>query len=119
MNSSVPANGTRAQKVISEIKKTLTRKYPMISEIRLFGSYARGTNNSRSDIDILILTPDVLTDRYLRGEIRDAIACIADKQRLDTDVVFYSFPTYQTDDSRFTRELRQSKLIYKKEDVRG
>lgn len=34
-------------------KKELEKKYP-ISELALFGSYARGDNDEQSDIDILI-----------------------------------------------------------------
>ncbi|MEP7258359.1 MAG: nucleotidyltransferase family protein [Flavitalea sp.] len=34
-------------------KPELQRKYP-ISELGLFGSYARGDNNEQSDIDILV-----------------------------------------------------------------
>jgi hypothetical protein len=34
-------------------KKELEKKYP-ISELALFGSYARGDNNEKSDIDILV-----------------------------------------------------------------
>ena len=34
-------------------KPTLLKKYP-ISELGLFGSYARGDNNNKSDIDILV-----------------------------------------------------------------
>lgn len=34
-------------------KPTLLKKYP-ISELGLFGSFARGDNNNKSDIDILV-----------------------------------------------------------------
>ena len=34
-------------------KQDLVKKYP-ISELGLFGSYARGDNNEQSDIDILV-----------------------------------------------------------------
>ncbi len=38
---------------LRELKPLLQKKYP-ISEIGLFGSYARGDNNKASDIDILV-----------------------------------------------------------------
>ena len=44
------------QKIISKLRKIkpeLLRRYP-ISELGLFGSYARGDNNNESDIDILV-----------------------------------------------------------------
>ena len=40
-------------KLLTNQKKKLEQIYP-ISEMGLFGSYARGDNNEQSDIDILI-----------------------------------------------------------------
>ena len=39
--------------ILASQKKELEKKYP-ISELALFGSYARGDYNEHSDIDILI-----------------------------------------------------------------
>jgi predicted nucleotidyltransferase len=39
--------------ILKDQKKELEKKYP-ISELALFGSYARGDNNDKSDIDILV-----------------------------------------------------------------
>lgn len=39
--------------ILSNQKKKLEKKYP-ISEMALFGSYARGDFNENSDIDILV-----------------------------------------------------------------
>ncbi|HEY4196955.1 MAG TPA: nucleotidyltransferase family protein [Mucilaginibacter sp.] len=39
--------------ILKSRKKELEKKYP-ISELALFGSYARGDNHERSDIDILV-----------------------------------------------------------------
>jgi predicted nucleotidyltransferase len=39
--------------ILKDQKKELEKKYP-ISELALFGSYARGDNNEYSDIDILV-----------------------------------------------------------------
>ncbi len=39
--------------ILKNKKKELENKYP-ISELALFGSYARGDNNEQSDIDILV-----------------------------------------------------------------
>lgn len=105
---------SRAGRALEEIRNEIPSAFPVISEIRLFGSYAHGTNNSRSDLDILILTQELIKNRTLRGEIRDCIDSIAMRYRMDTDVVFYSFETYQKDNSRFTVELRKSKLIYRR-----
>ena len=40
-------------KILKERKTGLEKKYP-ISELALFGSYARGDFNEQSDIDILV-----------------------------------------------------------------
>jgi predicted nucleotidyltransferase len=39
--------------ILRDQKKSLEQKYP-ISELALFGSYARGDNHEHSDIDILV-----------------------------------------------------------------
>jgi uncharacterized protein len=39
--------------ILKDQKVSLEKKYP-ISELALFGSYARGDNNEHSDIDILV-----------------------------------------------------------------
>jgi len=39
--------------ILKDRKKELKKKYP-ISELALFGSYARGDNHEQSDIDILV-----------------------------------------------------------------
>ena len=41
------------QNILTEIKSQLTDKYH-ISQLGIFGSYARGDSNSASDIDILV-----------------------------------------------------------------
>ncbi len=40
-------------KILREKKPDLQKRYP-ISELGVFGSYARGDNNENSDIDILV-----------------------------------------------------------------
>lgn len=40
-------------KILSQKKLELQGRYP-ISELGIFGSYARGDNNEKSDIDILV-----------------------------------------------------------------
>ncbi|HWZ02421.1 MAG TPA: nucleotidyltransferase family protein [Mucilaginibacter sp.] len=39
--------------ILKDQKKELEKKHP-ISELALFGSYARGDNHDKSDIDILV-----------------------------------------------------------------
>ena len=46
-------NRDQILQILKEKKTELRKKYP-ISEIGLFGSYARGEHNEKSDIDILV-----------------------------------------------------------------
>jgi predicted nucleotidyltransferase len=46
-------NLSQLQKILSEHKDKLKRKY-RIKEIGIFGSFVRGAQNKRSDIDILV-----------------------------------------------------------------
>jgi predicted nucleotidyltransferase len=46
-------NTSQIINILKSQKIDLEKKYP-ISELALFGSYARGDNNEKSDIDILV-----------------------------------------------------------------
>jgi uncharacterized protein len=46
-------NTNQILQILKAIKPELERKYPL-SELALFGSYARGDFNDKSDIDILV-----------------------------------------------------------------
>jgi len=46
-------NTSQIINILKSRKRDLEKKYP-ISELALFGSYARGDNNEKSDIDILV-----------------------------------------------------------------
>lgn len=105
---------TRADQIVADVAAQLPRQFPFITEIRLFGSYAHGSHTARSDMDFLILTKEPLKNRILRSEVREAIDSIAQKQRMETDVVFYTFDLYQNDQSRFSRELRKNILVFKR-----
>lgn len=65
-------------------------------------------------MDFLILTKEQITDRVLRSKIREDIDEIAAESRIEVDVVFYTFITYNEDDSRFTKELRNNILLYRR-----
>ena len=59
---------------------------PGLKKIYLFGSCARGKVRSTSDVDLMILTEDRLTDRALAADIRWTLDEAIDGVR--TDVVF-------------------------------
>ncbi len=104
----------RARDALEEIVNTVPGLFPVIEELRLFGSYANGTNGALSDLDILVLTGETLRDRRLRAAIREEIDGIASKYRLETDIVFYTYDVLKTDDSRFTGELKKSVRLFRR-----
>ena len=50
--------------ILKEKKPDLQKRYP-ISELGVFGSYARGDNNEHSDIDILVDFNDRIGIRFI------------------------------------------------------
>jgi len=50
--------------ILKEKKPDLQKRYP-ISELGVFGSYARGDNNENSDIDILVDFNDRVGIRFI------------------------------------------------------
>jgi uncharacterized protein len=50
--------------ILREKKPDLLKRYP-ISELGVFGSYARGDNNENSDIDILVDFNDRIGIRFI------------------------------------------------------
>ena len=58
------------QKELELIKEGILKTVPAVA-IYLFGSFAYGTNNEDSDIDIYVVVPDIDIDLVnLRGDIR-------------------------------------------------
>lgn len=71
------------QRTISLHKKKLCRKYA-ISEIGVFGSYARGEQTSTSDLDILVdfyELPDLLTFCEIERVLEEIIGVKVDLVR--------------------------------------
>lgn len=105
---------SRADNALLEMAEKIPAEFDEIEEIRVFGSYAHGRSSVRSDLDILLLTERKIADAVRRGIIRERIDEIAGRQNLAADAVFYTYEVYQTDSSRFTRELKKSRMIYRR-----
>lgn len=76
-------------KIIVEIK-TIAKKYP-IRKIVLFGSRARGDNQSKSDIDLAIYTmPEFKSKGHFVSDIEDL------QTLLKIDIVFINEDTDET-----------------------
>ena len=88
-----------------------------VDEILVFGSYAKGTANDWSDIDIAVISPDLRMDK----PICDNVLTITKKIKLfDPDIQFVAFPSekYYNEtfiDPGFIREIKNTgKQVYTK-----
>ena len=66
-------NQTALRKEILSFLKRIPKKY-RISKLVLFGSYARGTADKHSDIDLAIFSPSVKTERQAFKALTDFVA---------------------------------------------
>lgn len=80
-------------------------------EIILFGSCARGTFRTGSDIDLLVVTKRAIDTHKQRGKIRD----LYDDYKLD--LVFYSQEIFEQSDSLFARNIKRDMILLWKEGV--
>ncbi len=74
-----PLSLKEINKVLKEYKKDISEKYK-VKEIGVFGSYVRGEQKKRSDVDILVefdVVPDLLKfiemERYLQRLLRKKV----------------------------------------------
>lgn len=100
----------RAMEVANSIAEMIMAKYSVVNEVSLFGSYAKGTSRVMSDIDILVVTDTQLTDRYLRGELRDEVDAIGCQYGFDTDLVFTTAEGLK-ENTRFNSEVSNRKVL--------
>ncbi|MDO8537383.1 MAG: nucleotidyltransferase domain-containing protein [archaeon] len=79
----------------SKIVEELLKKFPQINSILLYGSFAKGTNDKKSDIDLLVIASkksktDLGFVNKLGKEVNISIISLADwKKKALQDKVFY------------------------------
>ena len=112
-------------KYIEQIKEILSELNPYL--ILLFGSYAYGTPDEDSDIDILVVTKDDFipqtyekhTQIYL--EVSRAIRPV--KEQIAVDLIVHTLPMYEKFlelNSSFAREITaKGKIIYENNNKRN
>ena len=79
------------QATISEAVKLLQGVAPAGSEIILFGSHARGDAGPDSDLDFLVVEPEVTSKRAETVRLRDALRPL----RIPTDVLVTSRAVFE------------------------
>jgi len=81
------------------------------STVILFGSYARGDARESSDLDLLVLEPEIESRRDEEVRLRDALRPL----RIPVDVVVASKKTYQkwadTPGTLFYQAAREGRVI--------
>ncbi|MFM7458035.1 MAG: nucleotidyltransferase domain-containing protein [bacterium] len=108
-------NKLELENLLTELCNRIKDHYEL-DEILLFGSYAKGTANEWSDVDVAIISPS-LNKRSVLGNVLD----ISNKIKFyDSDLQLTAFPSqnfYQEsfDPQSFIGEIkRTSKKIYNK-----
>jgi predicted nucleotidyltransferase len=97
------------QKMKSDLTYIETCKIPTLNKIILFGSVATGKIKKNSDIDLLIVTDVLITDRMIKAGIRDELSESIDG--VTTDVVFYVVDSYKNSTDLFTKQIREHGII--------
>ncbi len=105
-------------KYIEQLKKRISELDPHL--VLLFGSYAFGTPDEDSDIDLIVVTkddfiPETFNERIdLQLKISDHIFDIAKKVPLD--LLVYTLPMYKKfleQDNEFAKDVRtKGKILY-------
>jgi len=86
----------------SGIIEELVKKFPNVQSLLLYGSFARGTNDEKSDIDILVIAakpakPDLEFVDRLSKEANVTILSMADwKRKAERERVFYENVIYDS-----------------------
>jgi predicted nucleotidyltransferase len=84
----------------------------------VFGSFARGTQDRRSDLDLILVMPT--RERFLKryDEIADLYAIIPS---LETEVLIYTPEEWERNADRpfFLRALREGKVIFERGKEQG
>lgn len=96
-------------KIDRDLEYLLDAHIPGLKKIYLFGSCARGDVRSTSDVDLLIVTEEKLTDRMLAAAVRWTLD--EDLEGVRTDIV-YSHEEADAPSPGFQKALdRDKKLI--------
>ncbi len=103
---------------IQQLKEILSKYNPYL--ILLFGSYAYGTPDEDSDIDILVVTQDDFIpqtyERHTQIYMKISRAIRPVKEEIAVDLIVHTLPMYQKFlklNSSFAREItNKGKIIY-------
>ena len=94
-------------KILKSVKEYVKEisKYYNIKEVYLFGSYAKGTNNKDSDIDIAVVTDDIKTDTF-DEEVKLMILRKGIDYRIEPHII--TVEDYENDETPFVVEVKNT-----------
>lgn len=100
-------------KIRSDVEFLLKSNIPNLKGIYLFGSCARGAVKIGSDVDLLVVTEELMKDREQKGRIRCELYEVM--RGVATDLVFYTWNSLHSKEDLFTKQLRREGIILWKE----
>ncbi|MBD2296181.1 nucleotidyltransferase domain-containing protein [Anabaena sphaerica FACHB-251] len=98
--------------VLSQVSKNLKQLYgEQLEKLILFGSQARGTAQSDSDIDVLIVLKDVFNYSQESEKISQVIADLCLEYNVLISCAFATCEQLENHNSGFFRNVRQDGLV--------
>lgn len=83
---------TRIINIIEEFIELLKEENITIEKVILFGSYAKGTQKTDSDIDLAIISPDFKEEDCIKN--MTLLLCKANKLKVDIQTIPFSIEEY-------------------------
>ncbi len=95
-----------------QIKNLVIKKYPLIEEIILFGSYSRGNSDGKSDIDLFISKPERVPAKYVYCMIGDL------KELYDKDIDLFRSSDVNKNSDIYDVIINEGEIIYERQKQR-
>ena len=98
------------QRALEHIVLSVIPRYPVIRQVLLYGSKARGNFTEDSDIDLLFVTDDVLP-RTKKFDISDAIYEAEVKHDVVVSAIFVSVQDFKTGGTPFLKRAQNEGIV--------
>ena len=95
--------------IVKAVNIIVERNIPGLLQIVLFGSCARLHLHVGSDVDLLIVTEEVINDRRLLSYVRADLEFLPDDMK--GDIVFSSKDNFETSKEKLHRDIRRDGII--------
>lgn len=95
--------------IVEAVNLIIDREIPDIIKIVLFGSCARLHLHVGSDIDLLIVTKEIIEDRRLVSYVRSDLEFLPDDMK--GDIVFTNKECFETSTQKLYSDIRRDGII--------